>query len=196
MFNKEQEEFIFKHLRRPENDKGIAEISAEIAKELEKVGGAPGVTPDIAKQTAILMNLGETDERIAYIYDSSCNWKEHPEAIQLNKLHGEYSVEMAEKIGIDLTEEQKNVISGHSKGEYNSALGQIIKISEICKATESPRWYRGEKKEPAKSWKEVYDVLKEDENLLPQMISLAEIAYGRTKFPQNKEVEELSREDD
>ncbi len=190
MFDKEQEEFIFNHLRRPENDKGIAKIAAEMAQEIDKVGGAPGVTPAIAMKTAILMNLGETDERIAYIYDASCNWKEHPEAIQLNKLHGEYSVEMAEKIGIELTEDQKNVISGHSKGEYNSALGQIIKISEICKATESPRWYRGEKKEPAKSWDEVYNVLKEDENLLPQMIRLAEISYGKNRFKQDKELEE------
>ena len=88
MFNEEQEKFILNHLRRPENEKGIAKIATEIAQELEKVGGAAGVSPSIAEQTAMLMNLGEMDNRIAYIYDSNYNWKEHPEAIELNKMHG------------------------------------------------------------------------------------------------------------
>ena len=73
---------------------------------------------------------------------------------------------------------------------------RIIKISEICKATESPRWYRGEKKEPAKSWDEVYEILKEDESLLPQMVRLAEISYGKDRFPKDKEMEETDRAED
>lgn len=190
MFNKEQKQFINEHLRRPENDIAIAKIAYQMVSEFEKVGGT--ISPELAQQTAILMNLGETDSRIAYIYDSSYNWKEHPEAIELNKLHGQYSVEMAESIGINLTEEQKSTITGHSKGEYSSALGQIIKIAEICKATESPRWYRGEKKEPAQTWGEVIDVLKEDPNLLPQMIRLAEVSYGKSHF-KSCQIEEMDQ---
>lgn len=141
--SKEQINYIESHLRRPENEKGIAKIAEIIAKEFQKVGG--DIDPKIASLTAYIMNLGETDDRISYIYASDYNWKEHPEAIELNKKHGEYSVEMAEKIGIELTEEQKEVIEGHSKQEYKTALAQIIKVAEVCKATESPRWYRGER---------------------------------------------------
>lgn len=180
MFTPEQEKYIFEHLRRPENDKAISEIASLIATEFQKAGG--NVSPELAVKTALLMNLGETDSRISHIYESTCNWREHPEAIDLNKLHGRYSVEMAESIGIDLSEEQKSVIEGHSKEEYYSALGQIIKIAEVCRATESPRWYRGEKKDPAKSWDEVYSVLKEDQALEPIMITLAGNSYGKEHF--------------
>lgn len=184
----EQINYIEKHLRRPENEKGIAEIAESIAKEFQKVGG--DIDHKIVRLTAYIMNLGETDERIAYIYDPSWNWKEHPEAIELNKQHGKYSVEMAEKIGIDLTEEQKEVIEGHSKQEYKTALAQIIKVAEICKATESPiRWYRGEKKEAAKSWNEVYEVLKEDKAINPAIIVIAANSYGKTRFKKIKQEE-------
>lgn len=186
MITNEQE--ILKKLRRPENDKAIAEIAVLISTEFQKVGGT--LPSELVYQTALLMNMGETDSRIAHIYESSYNWKEHPEAIELNKLHGKYSVEMAEKMGISLSDEQKDVIEGHSKGEYDSALAQIIKISEVCKATESPRWYRGEKKEPAKSWEEVYEVLKEDKALNPAIIALAANSYGKEHFkPKENETD-------
>lgn len=180
MFTQEQEKYIFEHLRRPENDKAISQIASLIAKEFQKAGG--NVSPELAIRVSLLMNLGETDSRIAHIYESTYNWKEHPEAINLNKLHGAYSVEMAESIGITLSEEEKAVIEGHSKGEYSSALGQIIEIAEVCKATESPRWYRGEKKEPSKSWDEVFSVLKEDSSLDPIFITLAGNSYGKEHF--------------
>ncbi len=184
MISQEQEKLILEHSRRPENDKAIAQIAVQIAKEFEKTGGS--APENIVEQTALIMNIGETDERIAYIYDAACNWKEHPEAIELNKLHGEYSVEMAEKLGIELTEEQKAVISGHSKGEYPSTLAQIIKIAEICRATESPRWYRGEKKEAAKSWEEVNRVLREDKDIPLGLIALTANSYGKGKFDKAK----------
>ena len=123
-------------------------------------------------------------------YDESYSWKEHPEAKESNKLHGQYSVEMAERAGIELTEEQKAVIEGHSKGEYPSKLGQIIKIAEVCRATEMPRWYRGEKKEPAKSWEEVYSVLREDKLLDPTMIALAGNSYGVKHFTDKEQDKE------
>lgn len=179
MLSSEQKDYIMKHLRRPENDADIAKIAYEIAQKHGKI------SPDMAFVTATLMNLGETDPRIAYIYDKDYNWKEHPEAIGLNKMHGEYSVEMAESIGISLTDEQKQVISGHSKGEYTSELGQIIKIAEVCRATEQPRWFRGEKKEAAKAWDEVESVLKEDKDLLPEMIEMAKKSYGKNRFKEN-----------
>lgn len=176
----EQLNYVQEHLRRPENEIGIAQISEMIAKEYQKVGG--DIIPQEAKLTAYIMNLGETDDRISYIYSSDHNWKEHPEAIELNKQHGKYSVEMAENIGIQLTAEQQEVIEGHSKQEYKTPLAQIIKVAEVCKATESPRWYRGEKKEAAKSWEEVSDVLKEDKSINPAIIALAGNSYGISKF--------------
>ena len=187
MFNEIQMKEIRNHLRRSENEEAIANIAGIIAKEYGKVGG--NISEEEAKRIAMIMNLGETDERIAHIYDKSCNWKEHPEAIELNKLHGKYSVEMASKMGIELTEEQKNVISGHSRGDYSSTLGQIIKIAEVCRATESSRWYRGEKKEAAQSWEEVASVLREDRSLEPGLIALAGNSYGREKFPVKGEEE-------
>lgn len=192
MFTSLQKQFILEHLRRPENDKAISQIASLIAGEYQKVGGT--IPSELVIQTALLMNLGETDSRIAHIYDSTYSWKDHPEAISLNKLHGSYSVEMAENIGINLSEEQKAVIEGHSKGDYSSALGQIIKIAEICKATESPRWYRGERKEPAKSWDEVYTVLKEDSDLNPAMIALTGNSYGKEHFNLKEDSIEIEQQ--
>ena len=176
MLSSEQKDYIMKHLRRPENDADIAKIAYEIAQKHGKV------SPDMAFVTATLMNLGETDPRIAGIY-SVKGWS--PEQIELNKKHGEYSVEMAESIGISLTDEQKQVISGHCRGEYVSELGQIIKIAEVCRATEQPRrWHNGVQKSVAKSWDEVESVLKEDEDLLPEMIEVAKKSYGKTRFKE------------
>ena len=64
------------------------------------------------------------------------------EARQLNAQHGKYSVKMALEAGIPLTEEQKQIISGHSQNKYPNNLALIIKSAETCKATESPRWSR------------------------------------------------------
>lgn len=185
MLSSEQKKMILNHLRRPENDLTISEIAGQIAQEFNKVGG--NVNLSGVEQTAILMNIGETDERIAYIYAEGYSWKEHPKAIDSNKLHGEYSVEMAEKFGIELSDEQKQVIAGHSKGMYETPMAQIIKIAEVCRATEFPRWYRGEKKEPATNWKEVSDVLKEDPNISVGMIEHAKNSYGR-RFKTKEEV--------
>ena len=46
---------------------------------------------------------------------------------------------MALDKGISLTEEQKQIISGHSQNIYPNDLARIIKSAEICRATESPR---------------------------------------------------------
>lgn len=186
MLSIEQKDYIMKHLRRPENDADIAKIAYEIAQKHGKV------SPEMAFVTATLMNLGETDPRIAGIY-SVKGWS--PEQIELNKKHGEYSVEMAESIGVPLTDEQRQVISGHSRGEYVSELGQIIKIAEVCRATEQPRWYNGVQKPAAKSWEEVESVLKEDKKLLPQMIEVAKKSYGKNRFKEvayNTDVGEIS----
>ena len=186
MFSNEQREYILKHLRRPDNDLEIAKIAQTLAKKYGKI------SDELVLDTASIMNLGETDSRIAHIYEVSCNWKEHPEAIDLNKLHGEYSVEMAESIGITLSEEQKQVISGHSRNEYSTVLGQIIKIAEICRATEQPRWYRGEKKDAAKSWDEVESVLLEDKGLSNDMIAIAKKSYGKQRF---KDIDKSNHDD-
>lgn len=188
MFTEEQKEYIVCNLRRPENEIRISQIAFDIAEELRKTG--VDIESELVKQTAMLMNLGETDPRISYIYDSEYNWKEHPEAIKLNKLHGKYSVEMAENNNIKLSEEQKRVIAGHSKGDYTTLLGEVIKIAEICRATESTRWYRGEKKAPANSWKEVQEILSEDELIKPQLIAIAENSYGRKQFKKTNNKEE------
>ena len=127
MLSSEQKKMILNHLRRPENDLAISEIAGQIAQKFNKAGGNVDISE--VEQTAILMNIGETDERIAYIYAEGYNWKEHPKAIDSNKLHGEYSVEMAEKFGIKLSDEQKQVIAGHSKGMYETPMAQIYSHS-------------------------------------------------------------------
>ncbi len=182
--SKEQKDFVLKHLRRPENDLDISNIVEKIALEANKLG--LDINSDYAQSTALLMNIGETNPEISYIYASDFSWKNHPEARQLNAKHGEYSVKMALEAGISLTEEQKQIIAGHSQNKYPNNLALIIKSAEICKATESPRWSRGEKKEAAKSWDEVSSILKE-EGISPELIQIVANSYGKERFGKDKE---------
>lgn len=70
-------------------------------------------------------------------------------------------------------------------------MALIIKSAEVCRATETPRWSRGVKKEPAKSWEEVSSIL-EEEGISPELIKIVANSYGKAKF--NKEVEQDSPE--
>lgn len=185
MLTKEQTQSIINHLRSPENELRISEIAKTIAVECNNAGYS--ISPEKIQETALLMNIGETDERISYIYNPSYNWKEHPEAVELNKLHGQYSVEMADSLGITLSDEQRSAIISHSEGKYSSTIAQIIKIAEICSATEKPRYYRGEKKQPAENWPDVSAILEKEGVLDPAIIALAGNSYGRKFTRKNWE---------
>ena len=182
--SEEQKNFILKHLRRPENDLAISAIVEKIALEANKLG--LDINSDYAQSTALLMNIGETNPEISYIYASDFSWKDHPEARQLNAKHGEYSVNMALDAGIPLTEDQKQIISGHSQNKYPNNLALIIKSAEICRATESPRWSRGVKKEAAQSWNEVSSIL-EEEGISSELIQIVADSYGKERFGKDKE---------
>ena len=182
--SEEQKNFVLKHLRRPENDLAISNIVEKIASEANKLG--LDINSDYAQSTALLMNIGETNPEISYIYASDFSWKDHPEARQLNAQHGNYSVKMALEASIPLTEEQKQIISGHSQNKYPNNLALIIKSAEICKATESPRWSRGEKKEAAQSWDEVSNILQE-EGISPELIQIVANSYGKERFGKDQE---------
>lgn len=182
--SEEQKNFVLTHLRRPENDLDISNIVEKIVLEANKLG--LNINSDYAQSTALLMNIGETNPEISHIYASDLSWKDHPEARQLNAQHGKYSVKMALEAGIPLTEEQKQIISGHSQNKYPNNLALIIKSAEICKATESPRWSRGEKKEAAKSWDEVSSILKE-EGISSELIQIVANSYGKERFDKDQE---------
>ena len=181
--SEQQKGFVFRHLRRPENDLAIAEIVKGIALECAKAG--IDIDSNYAQSTALLMNIGETHPDISYIYDSNFSWKDHPEAKQLNARHGDYSVKMALDAGISLTPEQEQIISGHSRNKYPNQLALIIKSAEICRATESSRWSRGVKKDADISWKEVADILRE-EGIPPELIQIVEFSYGKSKFGEKR----------
>lgn len=190
--NAMQRNFVFSHLRRPENDLAISNIVKQVTLEANKSGF--NINPEYAEQTALLMNLGETHPDISYIYDPDFSWKEHPEAKDLNSKHGEYSIKMAQEEGIELTPEQMEIISGHSQNKYPNVLALIIKSAEICRATEFSRWSRGEKKGPATSFSEVASILKE-EGISPQIINVVSNSYGKNRFnpqqlPNNAELEQ------
>ena len=187
----EQKKFVLNHLRRPENDLAISNIVEQIVSEANKSG--LNIDSDYAQSTALLMNIGETHPYISHIYASNYSWKDHPEAKQLNAQHGEYSVQMALDKGISLTEEQKQIISGHSQNKYPNNLALIIKSAEICRATESPRWSRGTRKDAAKSWGEVSSILAE-EGISPQLIQLVANSYGKLRFNKDIEVAQDSDE--
>ena len=187
----EQKAFVLNHLRRPENDLEISNIVKKIISEANKSG--LNIDSDYAQQTALLMNIGETHPDISYIYANDFSWKDHPEARQLNARHGEYSVKMALDAGIPLTEEQIQIISGHSQNKYPNQLALIIKLAEVCRATESPRWSRGAKKDAAKSWREVSSILKE-ENISPELIAIVANSYGKIRFHNEAEITQNSHE--
>ena len=63
---------------------------------------------------------------------------------------------------------------------------KIIKSAEICKATESPRWSRGEKKEAAQSWDEVSNILQK-EGISPELIRIVANSYGKERFGKDQE---------
>lgn len=204
MFSTEQREYIIRHLRRPDNDLKIAEIAKSIAKTHKEYPS------ELVLDTAFIMNLGETHPDISFIYEPTRSFRdvlkyenektEIQESLErirnrlqkaeeltgwdLNNLHGEFSVQMAKSIGINLTEEQEQVISGHSKGEYTSPLGQIIKIAEVCRATEQPRKFDGKEMPPASSWSEVENMLQKTKGLSPDMISIARESYGKQRFKE------------
>lgn len=56
MLTSAQIKFIFKHLRRPENDKRISEVAGIIADKFKASGDL--IEPLIVRETALLMNLG------------------------------------------------------------------------------------------------------------------------------------------
>lgn len=181
MLTTEQQIMIQKHLRQPEKEQRIADIVRQIVQEDQKAGG--NLDPNEAATLAFVMNIGEMHPSIGHIY--SLNWKEHPEAITLNREHGALSVEMLREWKVALTTKQEQIIRGHSKGEYPNRLAQIIKVAEICSATEQERFFRGEKKSAAKSWEEVANFLKE-EGIETGLIALVGNSYAEERFSQEK----------
>ena len=131
-----------------ENEQKCAEFARKfvIAYNLH-LGKAEQIDPENVYNMAKVMNVWETDEEIAWIYDKSCNWREHPEAIELNKRHGEFSVKILESLGVELTADEKNEIIGVSKGEYSTLRAEILKAAEVYVATQRRRMYRGEMKD-------------------------------------------------
>ena len=73
--SEEQKNFVLKHLRRPENDLAISNIVEKIASEANKL--RLDINSDYAQSTALLMNIGETNPEISYIYASDFSWKDH-----------------------------------------------------------------------------------------------------------------------
>ncbi len=155
----------------------IAELAKNVASEYnQNLTEEDRMNPNAVFDLAMVMNIGETAEDISWIYDKTCNWREHPEAIKLNEQHGEYSVKMLEQMGINLTAEEKKEISGHSKKEFPTLRSKIIKGAEVCVACNRKRMYRGEEKEES-SYDELKGILLEEGIPVPVMSVLMSVNY-------------------
>ena len=155
----------------------IAELAKNVASEYNKnLTEEDRMDPNAVFDLAMVMNIGEAAEDISWIYERTCNWREHPEAIKLNEQHGEYSVKMLEQMGINLTEEEKKEISGHSKKVFPTLKSKIIKASEVCVACNRKRMYRGEKKEES-TFDELKGILQEEGIPVPVISVLMNVKY-------------------
>ena len=147
------------------------------------------IDPEKIYNMARVMNVGETHEEIAWIYDRSCNWREHPEAIELNKRHGECSVKILEELGVGLTSKEKEEIAGVAKGIYPSLRAQILKAGEVYVATQRKRVYRGERKDESTE-EEMEEILKENGIFMPIINVLKNVIHQENNLDsQDKERE-------
>lgn len=80
----------------------------------------------------------------------------------LNSERGSKSVEMAQQLGIQLDPEMIEAIEATSKGKSVNLMAVLMKVAQTYEAVKHPRWSRGEKKEAAKNFEEVEEILREE----------------------------------
>ena len=166
---KEQMEFVMKNQRSPESAKGLADVVEKLAgrypnkEELQ-------ATPEELRNMLLIANIGEHHpdmfvEGVSIYSTEYGKWDESEKgqkAKALNAVRGSKSVEMAQSVGIELTPEMLEAIEATSKGKSVNLMAVLMKAAQTYKAVQQPRWSRGVKKEAAKNFEEVEEILKEE----------------------------------
>ena len=177
---KEQKEYVMKHQRSAEDVKKVAEIAGKFVERYPSKE-ALEVTPEELSNILLIANIGEHHLDMSpngvNIYSPEYGaWGE--EERKLNASRGSKSVEMAQEIGIGLTPKMIDAIEATSKGKSTNLMALLMKAAQTYKAVQQPRWSRGVKKEAAKNFEEVEEILREE---------LEFMAKGQEIEPEAKE---------
>ena len=166
---KEQMEYIMNHQRSPENAYKVSETLRKLAERYPDKDELQ-VMPEELKNILLIANIGEHHPDM-YIDEVSIYSKEFgkwddsdrgKKAKDLNAQRGSKSVEMAQQLGIKLEPEMVEAIEASSQGKSVNLMSVLMKAAQTYEVVKSPRWSRGEKKEPAKNFEEVEEILKEE----------------------------------
>lgn len=166
---KEQMEYIMNHQRSPENAHKVSETLRKLAERYPNKDELQ-VTPEELKNILLIANIGEHHPDMSIdgvsIYSKEFGkWDDSErgkKAKALNSQRGSKSVEMAQQLSIKLEPEMVEAIEANSRGKSVNLMAVLMKAAQTYEAVKSPRWSRGEKKEPAKNFEEVEEILKEE----------------------------------
>lgn len=166
---KEQMEYVMNHQKSPENVREVAEVLRKLAERYPN-NEELHVTPEELKNMLLIANIGEHHPDMfidgVSIYSKEFGkWDDSERGKQakaLNAQRGSKSVQMAQELGIELTPEMVEAIEATSQGKSVNLMAVLMKAAQTYEAVKHPRWSRGEKKEPAQSFEEVEEILREE----------------------------------
>ena len=157
--------------------------------------------PEDLQYLLYIFSIGETHEALyidkegngekVSIYSKEYGpWDD--KARELNKTRGALSVELAQREGISLSEDEIQAVESMSTGGNINLMAIMMKMAQTYEAVKHPRWSRGEKKEPAKDFNEVSEILQDEikfmiknkelpenekQNLISNLIEAARATY-------------------
>ena len=162
---KEQQDFVMSKQLDPEKNLQVANTVGAIC---EKIGEQKlGFTSDDIQRICLISNIGQMHPDMyvngVNIYSREYgSWKEdNGIAGKLNSNRGNYSIQMAEEQGIELSDEEKETIEGTSRGRASNLMSSMVKIAQTYIAVQRERWANGVEKGPAKDFSEISGYLRE-----------------------------------
>lgn len=194
--NREQKEFIESKQLDPEKNLQVANTVEAIC---DKIGEQKlGFTSDDIQRICLISNIGQMHPNMYVnginIYSREYgSWKEdNGIASNLNSNRGNYSIQMAEEQGIELSDEEKETIEGTSRGRASNLMSSMVKIAQTYIAVQRERLANGEQKGPAKDFNEIAGYLREtideiseqfemDPQLVEDVIKATGEVYRETK---------------
>lgn len=166
---KEQLEYVMKNQRSPENAEKLARLVKKLAERYPNKGDLH-VTPEELSQILLITNIGEYHpdmliDGVSIYSEEFGKWDDSErgkKAKELNATRGSKSVEMAQQLGIQLEPEIIQAIEATSQGKSVNLMAVLMKVAQTYEAVKHPRWSRGVKKEAAKDFNEVEEILREE----------------------------------
>lgn len=170
--SEEQKEYLEK------NKRGNIDKVAATAKTIaSNFPGDLDFLPEDMEHLLYIFSIGETHEKM-FVDGVSIYSKEYgpwdDKARELNSQRGAYSVEIAVNEGISLNQEEIQAVESMSSGKNINLRALIMKVAQTYEAVKFPRWSRGEKKEPAKDFDEVSEILQEEIDFMIRNQEIAE----------------------